>query len=373
VTREAVLLVAAIALISSCTTTQIRQTLSDAKNATASLLHENGISVRNDPARSFDPLPYRTNVPDRQLSVVPPVMANQVFSTPEETLPKIVKTLISGIDDPVRQAKIFHDWVALNISYDATAFSKAQKPDQGYASVLRSRKAIGEGYSNLFIKMCSLADINCKRITGIVRSYGFDPISKINMGFDHTWNSVLLKGNWYLVDTTWDSCKQKGCGECTSQRHYTTDYFLLDPRLMLMTHFPTLSTWQLVTTPVSKDEFNDLPPLTSAFFAAVETLQAGLKCMNLVDSTTSISLTMKPNKLLMPILINDKGQATKGATYLSQSGDNYELKIAFPKAGSYTLILLTGDRGRGSAESTGALYFVANKGTDVRFPEQFLF
>lgn len=363
-------LIATILLLASCETTQIQLTLSDAKAATAQFLHENGVAVKNDPALSFDTSPYRTNTPDKQLSAISPVLSSRVFSAPEN-LPDLVKALISGVDDPVRQAKILHDWVALNISYDAVSFSKGEIPDQEYTSVLRSKKAVCEGYSNLYLKMCSLAKIKCQKISGYARGVGFNPlIAEDPYKSNHAWNAVLLNGNWYLVDTTWDSGYVNGCGTYSYVRRYSTAYFLLDPQSMLYTHFPSMSMWQLLDPPVKRTEFTNLPRLRGDFFDAVTLIDSSLTSNNIVEATTTLRLGLRSGKQISAHLLNERGKSTDGTVFITNIGDVAELRLIFPKEGKYTLDLFAGNARSTSFQSIGEIIYTATRGSEERFPEQ---
>jgi len=363
-------MIATILLLASCETTQIQQTLSDAKAATSQFLHENGVAVKNDPALSFDTSPYRTNTPARQLAAISAVLSNRVFSAPEN-LPDLVKALISGVDDPVRQAKILHDWVTLNISYDVVSFSKGEIPDQEYTSVLRSKKAVCEGYSNLYLKMCSIAKIKCQKISGYARGVGYNPlIAEDPSKSNHAWNAVLLNGNWYLVDTTWDSGYVTGSSSYSYVRRYSTAYFLLDPQSMLYTHFPTMSMWQLLDPPVKKTEFANLPRLSGDFFDAVTLLDTTVSSNNIVEATATLRLGLHTGKRISAHLLDERGKTTDGTVFIALLDEVAELRLIFPKAGRYTLDLFAGEAKGTTYQSIGEIVYTATKGSEERFPEQ---
>jgi transglutaminase/protease-like cytokinesis protein 3 len=43
-------------------------------------------------------------------------------------------------------------------------------------------------------------------------------------------------------------------------------YFMPDPRQLIFTHFPLEARWQLLESPISLEEFEDLVPVKSTFF-----------------------------------------------------------------------------------------------------------
>ena len=109
------------------------------------------------------------------------------------------------------------------------------KPARGACAEIRSREGpaqpgdnteaalingygICDGYSRSFQYLCSQAGIPCRLIQG----------SSIR-GIPHSWNMVLLNGEWLYVDTTWD--------ESSNERPYH-DYFLVSLKEMEREHFP---------------------------------------------------------------------------------------------------------------------------------------
>jgi hypothetical protein len=93
------------------------------------------------------------------------------------------------------------------------------------------------------------------------------PVSGYAKGFDyvygkrtkkanHAWLAVRLRGTWRLVDPTW------GAGIIVDgrfQRQFTWDYFLIDPDVLLLSHFPDEPSWQLVERPLRRADFERLP------------------------------------------------------------------------------------------------------------------
>ena len=68
---------------------------------------------------------------------VPKIIQKQVFVTPKETLPELVKFLTNGIGDTAGKVKVFHDWICDNIAYDCDVFTEQGAGEQGYEAVLK--------------------------------------------------------------------------------------------------------------------------------------------------------------------------------------------------------------------------------------------
>ena len=101
----------------------------------------------------------------------------------------------------------------------------------------------------------------------------------------HAWSAVHIQGHWRLVDPTWGagdygthaSIEQHLLGDTdTETGEYCSNlnehYFLTDPKEFSFSHFPSIENgedcekWQLIDNPISLDEFNSLPHLSSMFF-----------------------------------------------------------------------------------------------------------
>lgn len=113
-----------------------------------------------------------------------------------------LETVIGGIlsqapSDPALAAVYFHDWIVENTVY-ASDLMEPQADMQGYEygfnidGVFLQARAVCEGYSKAFKLLCDRAGIPCRTVYGVAD------------GENHSWNYVELKGQWYLVDSTWD-------------------------------------------------------------------------------------------------------------------------------------------------------------------------
>ena len=358
-------------LTASCTSIQIQETLDDIRTKSSQLLHEQGIVVKNDYSKIIEVSPYRTNTPDKQASSISISLNNSVFHNPEANLRTLVEALLKGVDDPVRQVKILHDWIALNISYDAFSFSRGVIPEQSYSSVLKARKAVCDGYSSLFLQMCTLAKIKCHKLSGYARAVEYDPLSpEISSQTNHAWNAVFINGNWYLVDVTWDAGYVKGKGTYSFVKRYTTEYFLLEPSYIIHTHFPESPMWQLLPTKLTKNDFYALPYFTGDFFDSVVTTEPVLTSMNKASDTATLKLIVKDGNRISAHLSDSQGIVLKSATLVTLVDGVYQIQMSFPKSGLYSLQLYSGKKGK-TLSSIGEIVYSVSSGLERKFPEQY--
>jgi hypothetical protein len=172
--------------------------------------------------------------------------------------------------NPFLRAKAVHDWVADRVAYDVPAYRNHTYPPQDAATVFRTHVAVCAGYSRLFVELAKKADLDAVYVTGDARTRG-DEVR----GEGHAWNAVKLDGEYYLVDTTWDSGSVDGD---TFTKSLRADYLFPPAEVFGLTHFPDEKGWQLRDPALDRGEFFRQPMMTPGFYAA------GMK---LVDPTRS--------------------------------------------------------------------------------------
>ena len=138
-----------------------------------------------------------------------------VVLTETQKLQQAAAPLLENLpEEPVRKLEAIHDRLLEHLSYRE---GPAQPGDNTEAALINGY-GICDGYSRSFQYLCSQAGIPCRLIQG----------SSIR-GIPHSWNMVLLNGEWLYVDTTWD--------ESSNERPYH-DYFLVSLKEMEREHFP---------------------------------------------------------------------------------------------------------------------------------------
>lgn len=180
--------------------------------------------------------------------------------------------------DKVRAAYV---WVAKNIKYDLKEFySGAKQISFRYSSkeelqmkikkrneflinkTLKTRKAVCEGYSQTFKKICDLLQIKCEVISGYTKTFATE-IGQLPLGGRHAWNAVYINGQWKLIDTTWAA----GYSNNHKWAQQFDDYFFFtSPEDFINSHFPENTKWQLTKVNYSQKQFADFPILTPYYF-----------------------------------------------------------------------------------------------------------
>lgn len=173
------------------------------------------------------------------------------------------------------KARAIFTWLATNVKYDIAALNKPSKGPVGYSyrteeerqaikakiqlelanKTFKSKKAVCEGYANLFAVLAQKTGLQAEVIAGTAKSHP-NHIGKLPVSSDHAWNAVKIGNEWKLLDATW------GAGTVTGQKpefnfRFNDGYFFTDPDIFFLNHFPEDKKWLL--TNKSKEEFAELP------------------------------------------------------------------------------------------------------------------
>ncbi len=179
-----------------------------------------------------------------------------------DNLPKLTYALTYGLDTDVEKFRAIYMWVCHNIANDYTLYLKNKRKRHKYKTdstklkawnerlkknvfkkLLKQEKTICTGYAYILKELSKLADLNCE----IVHGYGKTSMTGLDVSDspNHSWNSIKLNGKWYLCDPTWAA----GIPDPETnifKFDYNDGYFLSDPSLFIMNHFPEEKKWILI-------------------------------------------------------------------------------------------------------------------------------
>lgn len=141
---------------------------------------------------------------------------------------KIVNNVIGQIITPsmsdYKKTKVIHDYIIKNTRYDNENFKKQTTPIESHTAygVFVNKTAVCEGYATAMKKLLDAANIESLIVVGKAD------------GYDHAWNLVKLKDDWYHVDPTWDDPVYTVRGTIVDIISY--EYFNLTDKEMMKTH-----------------------------------------------------------------------------------------------------------------------------------------
>ncbi|MDH5719007.1 MAG: hypothetical protein OEZ13_00145 [Spirochaetia bacterium] len=253
----------------------------------------------------------------------------------EKSLDELVKYLIKPANNNHEKTRAIFKWITLNIEYDTKSFFSGRSEIPSEKSVLRSKRAVCEGYAFLFNKMSELANIKSRKIQGYSKGYGYSAGSDIFNKPNHAWNAVEIEGKWRLLDATW------GAGYIDEKkkfvRRFQEHYFLTDPEKFIYDHYPVEDKWQLLEKPVDKNQYLNFAYLRPSFF------YSGLSILNYPEGTIkaykeiNVQLKSEKNALIMARLIKNESPLAENLTFTQKNNDIYNIGAYLPQKGEYIL------------------------------------
>ncbi|XP_041357977.1 hillarin-like isoform X2 [Gigantopelta aegis] len=198
----------------------------------------------------------------------------KVAENEQLTYTDLVRQLTENLVTDLEKARAIYRWITVK-DLNVIEFDDDIDEDTPMG-LLRGIKYGTETYHVLFMRLCSYCGLHCLEIKGHSKSVGYEPGMKITDDtFQNTWNSVLIDGDWRLIQCNWgarhlvlNKDKEKDKPKKRDQIRYQYDehYFLTDPDEFIQEFWPLEKSWQLLEIPITRDEFEALPFVRSVFF-----------------------------------------------------------------------------------------------------------
>lgn len=184
----------------------------------------------------------------------------------ERDIPTLVNYLTAPAGSQLDIARVIFTWVASRISYDDVSYNAGMQRDDSPGSVLQSRSAVCEGFSNLFHELCRAAGLESAVVRGYSKGYGH-VAGQTFQQTNHAWNALRIDGQWRLFDVTWASgYGTSSDGKLVTVKEFEPFWFDVHPKAFIFTHLPADPFWQLAEKPVSMELFVSFPYLSEDFF-----------------------------------------------------------------------------------------------------------
>ncbi|XP_077299802.1 peptidase hillarin [Arctopsyche grandis] len=202
-------------------------------------------------------------------------IAISVAQEDQKTFTDLVRQLVGRCGSDIEKARTIFRWITVK-NLNTMQFDDNLRGDTPMG-LLRGIKHGTESYHVLFKRLCSYAGLHCVVIKGYSKSAGYQPGVRFEDNrFRNSWNAVYVAGAWRFVQCNWgarhlvnakDAPKPGNKGKSDSLRYeYDDHYFLTDPREFIYEFFPLQSDWQLLKTPITLRDFEELPFVRSLFF-----------------------------------------------------------------------------------------------------------
>jgi transglutaminase/protease-like cytokinesis protein 3 len=261
------------------------------------------------------------------------------------TIGELTYQLTQAFADPIEKTRAIFAWVSTHIAYDCPAYHAKSKIKAEPADVFKRRKAVCEGYANLFMEMCSYAKIQCLTINGYARGT-IDDIGEKSPAPNHTWNAVRINDQWHMVDATWGSgYTDKKVKVFTPD--YSDVYFFTDPNKFLLSHYPEQSVWKPEKANLSLTQFYNNPLIKRGYY--LNDVHSFFPVKGLIKATSkepiNLSLTMPAIKKIasLIVLIGEEKKQTAIQPDFKVSANTISFDITYEKPGIYPLSIYIND------------------------------
>ena len=174
-----------------------------------------------------------------------------------QSVSQLANYLAQGSSSDYGKARIAFAWIAKNIAYDAATYNKGSinNRDVIAENVLKRKRAVCTGFSNLYKKLCTEMGIECIVITGYAKGYGHTLRQNFD-GTNHAWNAIKIADTWHLVDVTWGEGYVKGNKDrsISAFKKYKPYWFDVNPYEMVFSHFPQYGSQQFLPKAISQKQ-----------------------------------------------------------------------------------------------------------------------
>ena len=200
-------------------------------------------------------LPFDAFPQTRQENANADIIAASAPDSVESSIHTLSDYFLEYLASEKELIRAFYFWTANKIEYDTEKkfnFSSSDNPAAIISETLKKRRAVCQGYSEVFHALCDAAGIENYVVQGYTRQNG--NVVYIN----HAWVVAHIDTSWYFFDPTW------GSGVVTNGRFirkFTLEYFMVKPAVFIKSHMPFDPLWQCLYYSFSPENFaqNNFP------------------------------------------------------------------------------------------------------------------
>ena len=264
---------------------------------------------------------------------------NHALNTPawaEGSIQSLAQYLIRPARNEYEKTRAIYRWITDRVAYDTRGYFAGSYGDLSPDGVLRSRTAVCAGYAGLFEALGQAAGLEVVQISGYSKGYSYAIGSTFN-STNHAWNAVKINRRWRLLDSTWGAGYLDERGQFV--RRFSGHYFLTPPEHFIYDHLPAESHWQLLRSPISKREYEQLVRLKPAFFLCGLQIDSHPKGVIQAGNQVVVTLRAPLEALLIARLEQGGRKLDQSLTFVQKESGKYTICAVFPTAGQYVLRL----------------------------------
>ena len=183
------------------------------------------------------------------------------------TCESLVSYFMSQERNELRLLRLIWRWITGHVVYDI-GYLKGKEVVKNPNEIMLSKLAIGEGFSALFHRLCSIAHIEAEIVNGYHKGDRYRQGEALknhkDITIEHVWNAVKEGGKWQFVDCCWGSGILNKNSQFTAQ--YNEKYWLIQPEAMIYTYFPTIPKLQFLKENIEYKDFVERVKINPIFF-----------------------------------------------------------------------------------------------------------
>ena len=257
--------------------------------------------------------------------------------TREANLDDLARYLCPPTYSEEEKARSIFRWIADRIVYDVDGLRQDKLPSQQPEDVLRTRRAVCEGYARLYVALAERAGLQVAFISGRSSFNDSLPFKLPSNVAGHGWNAILLKGRWRLLDVTWAAGKVDG--QAHFKKSFDDFWYLTSPEKFVFTHLPKDSKWQMLADPWDRQRFESTPQYTGEFFRFGMKPPDDLRQPVSVRPDTVLSFRAPEDVVALSELKDSGGKPLENRSFCQSPRGSLEVRVRCPQAGSYRLML----------------------------------
>lgn len=159
----------------------------------------------------------------------------------KQAIKSIASQLTSGIDNDYDKLLALHNWVCGYLYYNIDFVNDSKTAPYVDTEVLKSRRVVCLGYSNLFASLCRSIGIPCYVVSGYALGVDsadtkWNDTNYLTEEANHAWNEAYVNGRWIIIDTTWDSFNKYENGKMEKAEKNSHLYFDANPEFFSANH-----------------------------------------------------------------------------------------------------------------------------------------
>lgn len=216
----------------------------------------------------------------------------------------------------VQRLRAIFTWVAEVITWE-----EDYEGDVDTRRVIQTKRGCAEEYAVLVMEMCGAVGLHCEVVRGYLKTPGEIPETNMLPRPNHWWNTVLLDGQWRIMDCCLASPSNPKRALFSSVGSGSADfwYFLTSPSEICWTHMPEHHEQQHVCPPVANEVLLNLPCACPPYF---------INNLQMVDYNTSLTriedLEMVHIKFNVPADVEVAAEVEVRALSRDEDGDFFE-------------------------------------------------